>query len=64
MPSWCAKKHKPLLRFEALRRTPLADTVGVRPALPPWLLGDFARYSLGKNLNSRPMLEELESMPG
>ena len=51
-----------LIRFEALRRTPLADTPGVRPARPPWLLGDFVRWHLGRAVKSRDLLEELEGM--
>jgi DNA repair protein RecO (recombination protein O) len=49
-----------LLRTEALRRTPLAHTAGVRPAALGFLLCDFAEWQLGKGLNSRAMLEEVE----
>lgn len=49
-----------LVRLEALRRTPLADTPGVRAADPHWLLSDFAQWQLGRGLNSRAMLVEVE----
>jgi len=51
-----------LLRFEALRRTPLSDTPGVRPAQPRWLLGDFVRHQLGRQVKSRAFLEQVEAM--
>lgn len=51
-----------LLRLEALRRTPLRDTLGVRPAAPLYLLTDFAEWHLGAGLKSRPMLEEVEGL--
>jgi recombinational DNA repair protein (RecF pathway) len=50
-----------LTRLEAFRRTPLADTVGVRAAQPAWLLGDFVRWSLGRAVVSRTLLEDLEA---
>lgn len=49
-----------LLRMEALRRTPLKDTPGVRPAVPTWLLGDFIRWNLGRAIKSRGLVEDLE----
>ena len=49
-----------LVRLEALRRTAMAETLGVRHAEPPWLLSDFAQWQLGRGLNSRAMLEEIE----
>jgi DNA repair protein RecO len=48
-----------LLRLEALRRTPLADTPGVRPVAPLGLLADFIEYSLGRALRARTLLDEL-----
>lgn len=50
-----------LVRLEALRRTPLAETAGVAPSRPHWLLADFVAWSLGHGLNSRSLLEEVES---
>lgn len=50
-----------LMRLEGLRRTPLADTAGVRPALPLYLLADFVEWHLGAGIKARPMLEELEA---
>lgn len=50
-----------VLRLEAFRRTPLAETVGVRAATPLYLLTDFAEWHLGAGLKSRPMLEEIEA---
>lgn len=50
-----------LLRLEALRRTPLVDTPGVRPAEPVGLLADFIEYQLAAPLNARPLLDELQA---
>jgi hypothetical protein len=47
--------------LEALRRAPLAETLG-GPDLPlsaRWLLGDFVRHQLGRAPRSRSLLEEL-----
>lgn len=51
-----------LLRLEALRRTPLADTPGVRPADAGGALGDFAEWHLGHGLKSRTLLSEVEGL--
>jgi DNA repair protein RecO (recombination protein O) len=48
-----------LIRLEALRRTPLRDTPGVRPSEGGWCLSDFARWHLGKPLHTRDLLESL-----
>ncbi len=52
-----------LIRLEALRRTPLADTPGVRPARPLGLLTDFAVWHLGAPLRARALVDELEAAP-
>ncbi|MFK7929369.1 MAG: DNA repair protein RecO [Myxococcota bacterium] len=49
-----------LVRLEALRRTALAQTVGVAPVEPSWLLGDAVEWNLGRGMKSRSMLEEVE----
>jgi len=51
-----------LREIEDLRRTPLADTAG-RVADPTvrWLLSDFVRHHLGRDLRTRHLLEELET---
>lgn len=49
-----------LRELEALRRTPLAETVGrPAPAAPAWLLSDFLRHQAGRALRSRALLEAL-----
>lgn len=54
-----------LAALEALRRTPLVDTVGLRPPdLPPGLLGEAIERQLGRKLNSRAFLSTIESPPG
>ena len=46
--------------IEALRRTPLADTVYVsRKLKAPWLLTDFIEYTIGRELKSREMVQTL-----
>jgi len=50
-----------LLRLEALRRTPLADTPGVRPATPWGMLADFIEYQLSAPLKARPLIDELQA---
>jgi DNA repair protein RecO (recombination protein O) len=49
-------------RIEQLRRTPLAETPG-RQTDPDtrWLLSDFIRHQLGRDLRSRRLLEDLET---
>lgn len=46
--------------LEMLRRTPLADTADL-PELPGvrWLLSDFVRHQMGRQLKSRALLEDL-----
>lgn len=46
--------------LELLRRTPLANTVDL-PELPGvrWLLADFVRFHLGRQVKSRALLEDL-----
>lgn len=47
-----------LLALEALRRTPLVQTVGARVTEgPPWLLADFLQHQLSRPLQSRALLE-------
>lgn len=49
-----------LIELEALRRTPLADTVNHRlvPSnLNPWLLSDFIQHQLGRRLAARSTLD-------
>lgn len=48
-----------LVEFEALRRTPLADTVGhTLRSGHRWLLSDFVQHQLSDRLNSRSLLLE------
>lgn len=55
-----------LLWLEALRRTPLSATpdLDVPPDAPVdrWLLSDFARHHLGRDLRSRRLLEDLAGL--
>ncbi len=51
--------------LEACRRTPLLDLPMGRPQPEiRWILGDFAQWHLGRSLQSRTLVEELERMPG
>lgn len=48
--------------YEALRRAPLADSITLRApegTRADWLLSDFARHQVGRDLKSRRLLEEL-----
>lgn len=52
-----------LLHLEALRRTPLHDLPPEPPpGLDPWLLSDFARHHLSRDLKSRHLLEDLDPL--
>lgn len=65
--AWCgagrALTLRDAARFEALRRTPLAEVVNNPPAgntgSGRWVLSDFARWHLGRALKSRTLLEEV-----
>lgn len=45
---------------ERLRRTPLAETPGLPAPAHPWLLSDFVRHQLGRDLRSRALVDEIE----
>lgn len=54
-----------LARLEALRRTPLADTPGAQePPGARWVLSDFLRWHLERDLRSRALLEQIERPAG
>ena len=49
-----------MIELEALRRTPLNDTLDHRVTLTsPWRLSDFVQHQLGRRLVSRGLLEDI-----
>ena len=54
-----------LVEMEALRRTPLSETVGHSLSLSSrWLLSDFVQHQVGRKLASRTVLEQMSDLLG
>jgi len=49
-----------LIRFEALRRTPLREIGGEGLEETSWVIADFVEHQLGKRLRSRGVMEQLQ----
>lgn len=60
--AWCGTgqpiQPAMLQALEALRRTPLRDTVRQAWTGPAWLIGDFLRYQLGHPIRARGLLTD------